>query len=107
MRFILVRDGRRADPRPWCRAPLGPMARLGSLPDPWFAAPSDDRLPQGVEGGEARIDLRAEDRNLPGGFDAEAHLAVTQLHHRHDDPLADRDPLTELARQDQHGGLLP
>ena len=27
----LVRDGWRANPRPRCRAPLGPMARLGSL----------------------------------------------------------------------------
>jgi hypothetical protein len=31
MRFILGRDGRRANPRHQCRAPLGPMARLGSL----------------------------------------------------------------------------
>ena len=60
-----------------------------------------------LEGVEARIDLRAEDRNLPGGFDAQAHPTVLQLHHRHDDPIADQDPLTGLARQDQHGGSFP
>jgi hypothetical protein len=52
---------------------------------------------------EARSDLLAEDRNLPGGIDAQAHLTVIQLHHRHDDPIVDHDPLTKFARQDQRG----
>jgi hypothetical protein len=65
--------------------------------------PSDDPFHQGVE---ERMDLLAEDRDLPGGFDAQADLAVRQLRHRHDDPIADQDPLTEFARQDEHGGLL-
>src|SRR4051794_35100129 len=68
--------------------------------------PSDDRL-HGEERVEARIDLLAEDRDLAGSFDAQAHLTVIQPHHRHDDPIADHDPLTEFARQDEHGGLLP
>src|SRR5208282_853876 len=74
------------------------------LPVPWRTVllrrsgyPSDDRLHQG----EARSYLLAEDPNLLGGFDAQAHLTVTQLHHRHDDPIADHDPLTKFARQDQ------
>src|SRR4051812_24410383 len=80
------------------------------LPDPWRTVllrrsgyPSGDRLHQG----EARSDLLTADRNFPGGFDAKPHLTINQLHHRHDDPIADHDSLTEFARQDQHGGLLP
>jgi hypothetical protein len=48
------------------------------------------------------MELLAEDRDLPGGFDAQAYLTVRQLRHRHDDPIADQDPLTEFARQDEH-----
>src|SRR5512140_2369787 len=79
------------------------------LPDPWrtvllrrSGCLSDDRLHHG----KARSDLLAEDPNLLG-FDGQAHLTVIQLHHRHDNPIADHDPLTKLARQNQHGALLP
>jgi hypothetical protein len=34
-------------------------------------------------------------------------VTVIQLHHGHDDPIADHDSLTEFARQDQHGGSFP
>jgi hypothetical protein len=60
--------------------------------------PSDDRLHQGESGRKARSDLLTEDRNLSGGFDAETHVTVIQLHHRHDDPIVDHDALTEFAR---------
>src|SRR5258708_32143192 len=59
-----------------------PQSRPVPLPDPWRTAlcrrpgyPSNDRLHQG-EGVEVRIDLLAEDRNLPGGFDAQAHVTI-------------------------------
>jgi hypothetical protein len=108
-----VRDGRRANPRPQCRAPLGPMARLGSLRYhcPILGVRScsvDWDTPQTIgctKGRQGAISSRQT--AISGGFDAKPHLTINQLHHRHDDPIADHDSLTEFARQDQHGGLLP
>src|SRR4051794_33959906 len=79
-------------------------ARLGPPPGPLRTAPphrsgwpSDDRL---LQGGEAGVDLLAEDADLPWCLDAEADLAPVDLQDGHDDVVADDDPFAELARQD-------
>ena len=102
-------DGRRATPRPRCRAPLGPMTRLGFVryPGPILgrtillrrsAYPSDDRLHQGEGGGKepsphGRPQSPGELR-CPGALDRDSTSPRSRR--------SDHDPLTDFAREDQH-----